>query len=74
MPGDTRALTLASRLLAVFVVTPDEAIEIVGGYTPDTILTLHPLVAGLDPAVGWQSLHLFAERVLPAIRERGHVS
>jgi alkanesulfonate monooxygenase SsuD/methylene tetrahydromethanopterin reductase-like flavin-dependent oxidoreductase (luciferase family) len=51
------------------VVTPDEAIEIVGGFTPDTILTLHPLVAGLDPAVGWQSLHLFAERVLPAIRE-----
>jgi alkanesulfonate monooxygenase SsuD/methylene tetrahydromethanopterin reductase-like flavin-dependent oxidoreductase (luciferase family) len=53
------------------VVTPDEALEIVRGYSPDTILTLHPLVAGLDPDVGWESLHLFAARVLPAIREMG---
>ena len=55
------------------VVTPDEAIDIVRGFAPDTILTLHPLVAGLEPEVGWQSLHLFAERVLPAIREMGGV-
>lgn len=52
------------------VATPDEAVDIVRGFTPDTIVTLHPLVAGLDPAVGWESLHLFADRVLPAIRER----
>ena len=51
------------------VVTPDEAIELVQGYSPDTIITLHPLVAGLDPEVGWASLNLFAERVLPFIRE-----
>lgn len=51
------------------VVTPAEATEIVRGYAPDTILTVHPLVAGLDPAVGWESLHLFAEQVLPAIKE-----
>lgn len=51
------------------VVTPDEAIEIVQGYSPDTIITLHPLVSGLDPDVGWRSLQLFAEKVLPAIRE-----
>ena len=52
------------------VATPDEAIDIVRGYTPDTIITLHPLVAGLDPAVGWESLRLFADRVLPVIREQ----
>ncbi len=51
------------------VVTPDEAIELVQGYSPDTIITLHPLVAGLDPEVGWASLNLFAERVLPFIRD-----
>jgi hypothetical protein len=52
------------------VATPDEAVDIVRGYTPDTIITVHPLVAGLDPAVGWESLRLFADRVLPAIRQR----
>jgi alkanesulfonate monooxygenase SsuD/methylene tetrahydromethanopterin reductase-like flavin-dependent oxidoreductase (luciferase family) len=51
------------------VVTPDEAVEAVRSYSPDTIITLHPLVAGLDPKVGWESLRLFAERVLPAIRQ-----
>lgn len=50
------------------VVTPDEAIDLVQTFLPDTIITLHPLVAGLDPEVGWASLHLFAERVLPVIR------
>jgi alkanesulfonate monooxygenase SsuD/methylene tetrahydromethanopterin reductase-like flavin-dependent oxidoreductase (luciferase family) len=52
------------------VATPEDAIDIVRGFTPDTIITLHPLVAGLDPAVGWESLRLFADRVLPAIRTR----
>jgi alkanesulfonate monooxygenase SsuD/methylene tetrahydromethanopterin reductase-like flavin-dependent oxidoreductase (luciferase family) len=56
------------------VVTPDEAIEIVRSFSPDTILTLHPLVAGLDPDVGWESLRLFAERVLPTIRKLTPVS
>jgi alkanesulfonate monooxygenase SsuD/methylene tetrahydromethanopterin reductase-like flavin-dependent oxidoreductase (luciferase family) len=53
------------------VATPDEAIDIVSGYPEDTIITLHPLVAGLHPDVGWESLHLFAEKVLPAIRQLG---
>lgn len=56
------------------VVTPDEAIDIVSGYAPDTIVTVHPLVAGLDPDAGWESLHLFAEQVLPAIREMDRAS
>ncbi len=50
------------------VMTPDEAIEQIKSYSPDTIITLHPLVAGLDPQVGWASLNLFAETVLPFIR------
>lgn len=51
------------------VAEPEEAVELIRGYQADTIITLHPLVAGLDPAVGWGSLRLFTERVLPAIRE-----
>ncbi len=51
------------------VVTPEECIELVRGYPSNTIITLHPLVAGLDPDCGWSSLRLFADRVLPVIRE-----
>jgi len=53
------------------VVTPDEAVEALRGFSADTIVTLHPLVAGLDPDVGWESLHLFAQKVLPVVRELG---
>jgi alkanesulfonate monooxygenase SsuD/methylene tetrahydromethanopterin reductase-like flavin-dependent oxidoreductase (luciferase family) len=47
------------------VLTPDECLDHVrasGG------VTFKPLVGGLDPAVGWRSLQLFADRVLPALR------
>jgi alkanesulfonate monooxygenase SsuD/methylene tetrahydromethanopterin reductase-like flavin-dependent oxidoreductase (luciferase family) len=47
------------------VVTPDECVELAranGG------LTLHPLMGGLAPEIGWQSLRLFAESVLPRLR------
>ena len=32
-------------------------------------LVFKPLVGGLDPAVGWRSLQLFADKVLPSLRE-----
>jgi alkanesulfonate monooxygenase SsuD/methylene tetrahydromethanopterin reductase-like flavin-dependent oxidoreductase (luciferase family) len=50
------------------VVTPDDCIELYRGLRPSQRLTLHPLVGGSDPDLGWQSLHLFADRVLPHIR------
>jgi hypothetical protein len=28
-------------------------------------LAFKPLVGGLDPDIGWEGLHLFAEKVLP---------
>lgn len=31
-------------------------------------LVFKPLVGGLDPAVGWRSLQLFADKVLPSLR------
>jgi len=32
-------------------------------------LQLKPLVGGLDPDLGWRSLELFVDRVLPALVE-----
>lgn len=50
---------------AFLVATPDECIAL-GRQGMD--LMLHPLVAGLDPAIGWESLHLLVEKVLPGLR------
>jgi len=51
------------------VVTPEECIEL---YRPlaglGGMVTLHPLLAGLDPGLSWSSLTLFAQRVLPELR------
>ncbi len=49
------------------IVTPEECVELAGRIDPLAALTLKPLVAGLDPAVGWRSLELFVERVAPRI-------
>ena len=48
------------------VVTPEEAIDLVrvrGG------VSFKPLMGGLDPDLGWESLHLFEAKVLPALRD-----
>ena len=47
--------------------TPDEAVEL--GNSTGQIM-LHPLVGGLDPATGWESLELFGKEVLPEFQER----
>jgi alkanesulfonate monooxygenase SsuD/methylene tetrahydromethanopterin reductase-like flavin-dependent oxidoreductase (luciferase family) len=47
------------------VVTPDGCVAIAREH--DRVL-LHPLMGGLDPELGWQSLRLFASEVLPRIR------
>ena len=48
------------------VVTPEECADLVrtnGG------ATLHPLVGGIDPAIGWESLELVHSKVMPALAE-----
>lgn len=48
------------------VLTPDECVteaEATGA------LVFKPLVGGLDPDIGWETLHLFADKVLPRLRD-----
>lgn len=50
------------------VVTPDECVRIWESLPDDGgQLLLHPLIGGLDPEIGWESLDLFAREVLPRI-------
>lgn len=46
------------------VVTPDECIAL----AKETPVLLNPLIAGLDPAIAWENLELFVQKVLPAIK------
>jgi len=47
------------------IVTPDEAVALARQFKN---ITLHPLMGGLDPEIGWQSLRLFVDEVLPALQ------
>ena len=51
------------------VLTPDQCVELAkkgdeAGFEPGLI----PLLGGLDPKLGWKSLELFVEKVLPRVR------
>lgn len=47
------------------VVTPDQCVELAQQYGR---VILHPLMGGMSPELGWESLHLFESDVLPRIR------
>ena len=47
------------------VLTPAETIEL---YRRQRALILHPLMGGMPPELGWESLELFADKVLPVLR------
>jgi alkanesulfonate monooxygenase SsuD/methylene tetrahydromethanopterin reductase-like flavin-dependent oxidoreductase (luciferase family) len=46
------------------IVTPDECLELWQGLPDDANLLLHPLMGGMDPDLGWESLELFESKVL----------
>jgi alkanesulfonate monooxygenase SsuD/methylene tetrahydromethanopterin reductase-like flavin-dependent oxidoreductase (luciferase family) len=46
------------------VVTPDECVEL--GRTYGSVV-LHPLMGGMPPEVGWESMQLFVDKVLPRL-------
>ena len=46
------------------VLTPDEAVEHAKQHH---MIMLHPMVGGLAPEIGWESLELFSSKVLPRL-------
>jgi hypothetical protein len=46
------------------ILTPVEAVEHVRA---NGMLALHPLCGGCPPEIGWETLHLVADQVLPAL-------
>jgi alkanesulfonate monooxygenase SsuD/methylene tetrahydromethanopterin reductase-like flavin-dependent oxidoreductase (luciferase family) len=53
------------------VCTPDELVEHMISLPPDAEMGFQPLMGGLPPDVGWESLRLFEHRVLPRIVDAG---
>jgi alkanesulfonate monooxygenase SsuD/methylene tetrahydromethanopterin reductase-like flavin-dependent oxidoreductase (luciferase family) len=49
------------------VVTPDECLELAEAVGMMGPITLHPLCGGTPPDIGWQSLELFADKVMPRL-------
>jgi hypothetical protein len=46
------------------IVTPDECVQL---FRTNGGVMLHPLVAGIEPAIGWESLELVASEVMPRL-------
>jgi alkanesulfonate monooxygenase SsuD/methylene tetrahydromethanopterin reductase-like flavin-dependent oxidoreductase (luciferase family) len=46
------------------VVTPDDCVKLAREHAS---VTLHPLVGGIDPAIGWESLELVVDKVMPEL-------
>jgi alkanesulfonate monooxygenase SsuD/methylene tetrahydromethanopterin reductase-like flavin-dependent oxidoreductase (luciferase family) len=60
-PDVFRAHGLAAML------TPEECIQMWRGIGPDASITLNPMIGGLPPDLAWESLELFADKVLPQL-------
>ncbi|MGZ4139567.1 MAG: LLM class flavin-dependent oxidoreductase [Actinomycetota bacterium] len=50
------------------VVTPDECVALMDELGPTGTIVLHPLLCGIPVEIGWQSLELFRDKVLPKVR------
>ena len=46
------------------ILTPGECVDLV---RETGAAVLHPLVAGIDPAIGWETLELVVDEVMPAL-------
>ncbi|MFD9906880.1 LLM class flavin-dependent oxidoreductase [Streptomyces sp. NPDC059063] len=51
------------------ILTPDACVALAAGGAPSLIL--HPLVGGMPLDEGWRGLRLFAENVLPRLKDQG---
>ncbi len=52
------------------VLTPDECVEVARREGPAALFLHFPLCGGTPPELGWQSLHLYADKVLPQLAAR----
>lgn len=59
---------------AYHVVTPDEAYQILRDLGPHGAVAFTPLLCGMDPDLGWESLELFTSKVLPRLRADGYIA
>ena len=50
------------------IVTPEECVALAEELSPGGAIVLHPLMCGMPADLGWESLHLFRDLVLPRIR------
>jgi hypothetical protein len=50
------------------VMTPDECVTFIAEIPAGRDVGFAPLIAGLDPKIGWQGLELFVDKVLPRVR------
>lgn len=71
VPGQRSAVEVRARSVeelrasgVYWVVTPDECVDLAVQFGN---ITLHPLMGGMPPDLGWESLELFANEVLPRL-------
>src|SRR5262245_13155083 len=50
------------------ILTPEQCVELNEELGPFGGISLHPLCGGTPPEIGWESLRLFTEQVLPKIK------
>ena len=49
------------------MVTPADAVALLGSLDRDSVVTVHPCMGGMPTEVGWTSLELLVDKVLPEI-------
>jgi len=49
------------------IVTPDECVALAEELGPMGTILFHPLMGGMSPDIGWESLELFASKVAPRL-------
>ena len=73
IPGPYRHFDDADSLRATGlyqVLTPAQCVELARQLGPQGRMFIHPLLAGLDPAVGRETLQLLKDRVMPALADQ----
>jgi alkanesulfonate monooxygenase SsuD/methylene tetrahydromethanopterin reductase-like flavin-dependent oxidoreductase (luciferase family) len=50
-------------------ITPDEMVADLDEQGPSAFAMFHPLMGGIPPELGWESLHLFEQEVLPRLEQ-----